>query len=31
MIARRVDAIVTGGFDPTMKPIYRTVRKVGTS
>jgi rhamnose transport system substrate-binding protein len=29
MIARHVDAIVTSGFDPTMKPVYRKVRKAG--
>jgi rhamnose transport system substrate-binding protein len=29
MIARRVDAIVTSGFDPSAKPIYRKVRKAG--
>src|SRR6266571_8440934 len=27
MIARHVDAIVTSGFDPRAKPIYRKVRK----
>jgi ABC-type sugar transport system substrate-binding protein len=29
LIARHVDAIVTAGFDPTMKPIFRKVRKTG--
>jgi len=29
MIARHVDAIVTGGFDPRAKPIYTKVRKAG--
>ena len=29
MIARHVDAIVTSGFDPTMKPIFRKIRKAG--
>jgi rhamnose transport system substrate-binding protein len=29
MIARHVDAIVTAGFDPTMRPIYKKVRKAG--
>lgn len=29
MIARHVDAIVSDGFDPSMKPIYRKVRKAG--
>ena len=29
MIARHVDAIVTSGFDPRTKPIYRKVRKAG--
>jgi rhamnose transport system substrate-binding protein len=29
LIARHVDAIVSSGFDPTMEPIYRKVRKAG--
>ena len=29
LIARHVDAIVTSGFDPKAKPIYRKVRKAG--
>src|SRR5437764_1030014 len=29
MIARHVDAIVSDGFDPTLKPTFRTVRKAG--
>lgn len=29
LIARRVDAIVSAGYDPTMKPIFRKVRKAG--
>ena len=29
MIARHVDAIVSDGFDPTQKPIFRKVRKAG--
>jgi rhamnose transport system substrate-binding protein len=29
LIARRVDAIVTAGFDASMKPIFRKVRKAG--
>jgi rhamnose transport system substrate-binding protein len=29
MIARHVDAIVTAGFDPTLKPTFRKVRKAG--
>jgi len=29
LITRHVDAIVTDGFDPTMKPIFRKVRKAG--
>jgi rhamnose transport system substrate-binding protein len=27
MIARHVDAIVSGGYDPALKPIFRKVRK----
>jgi rhamnose transport system substrate-binding protein len=29
LIARHVDAAVTAGFDPSMKPIFRKVRKAG--
>jgi rhamnose transport system substrate-binding protein len=29
MIARHVGAVVSDGFDPTMKPIFRKVRKAG--
>jgi rhamnose transport system substrate-binding protein len=29
LIARHMDAIVDSGFDPSMKPIYRKVRKAG--
>jgi rhamnose transport system substrate-binding protein len=29
MIARHVDAIVSEGFDPTLKPVFRKVRKAG--
>jgi rhamnose transport system substrate-binding protein len=29
MIARHVDAIVTDGYDPTLRPIFRKVRKAG--
>jgi rhamnose transport system substrate-binding protein len=29
MIARHVDAIVSQGFDPTLKPAFRKVRKAG--
>jgi rhamnose transport system substrate-binding protein len=29
LITRRVDAIIDAGFDPSMKPIYRKVRKAG--
>ncbi len=29
MIARRVDAIVVGGYDPTLKPLFSKVRKAG--
>ena len=29
LIARHVDAIATGGYDPAAKPIFRKVRKAG--
>lgn len=29
MIARHVDAIATGGYDPALKPIFRQIRKAG--
>jgi rhamnose transport system substrate-binding protein len=29
LIARHVDAIATGGYDPALKPIFRKVRKAG--
>ena len=29
LIARHVDAIISGGYDPTLKPIFRKVRRAG--
>jgi rhamnose transport system substrate-binding protein len=29
MIARHVDAILSGGYDPALKPVFRKVRKAG--